>query len=149
MKDELKSITIVMADDDPEEAMLVREALEDARLANDLHIVGDGQELMDYLHRRGDYADPASSPRPGVILLDLNKPRKDGRDALFEIKEDPDLKSIPVVVLTTSKADEDIASSYLSGANTYITKPVTFEKMVDIMKAIGRYWFKIVEMPPQ
>ncbi len=147
MKGESDAITIVMADDDEEESMLVREALDEARLANDLHTVSDGEELMDYLHRRGDYADPATSPRPGVILLDLNMPRKDGREALFEIKEDPDLKSIPVVVLTSSKAEEDIACSYLTGANTYITKPVTFEKMVEVMKAIGRYWFKIVELP--
>jgi arylsulfatase A-like enzyme len=104
-------------------------------------------ELMDYLKRRGKYADPALSPRPGLILLDLNMPRKDGREALAEIKADPDLQTIPVVVLTTSKADEDIYRSYSVGASSFITKPVSFEGLVDVIRTVGHYWFEIVELP--
>ncbi len=147
MKKQKKRITILMADDDPEDSMLTRDAWEEARLANDLRFVGDGEELMDYLYRRGDYTDPRKSPAPGLILLDLNMPKKDGREALEEIKADPKLRAIPVIVLTTSKADEDIIRSYGTGASSYITKPVTFEKLVEIMKIIGRYWFEIVELP--
>ena len=144
-----RTITILMAEDDPEDSMLVKEALEEARLGNELRFVPDGEELMDYLRHQGRYADPADSPRPGLILLDLNMPRKDGREALEEIKADPDLRTIPVVVLTTSKADEDILCSYGNGANSYITKPVTFDKLVEIMKVLGRYWFEIVDLPKQ
>lgn len=149
MSDNDRTIMILMAEDDPEDTMLVKEALEEARLSNELRFVPDGEELMDYLHRRGRYEDPAGSPRPGLILLDLNMPRKDGREALEEIKADPDLRTIPVVVLTTSKADEDILHSYGNGANSYITKPVTFDKLVEIMKVLGRYWFEIVDLPTQ
>ena len=148
-KDESKSITILMAEDDPEDRMLVQDALTESRLANDFRFVSDGEELMNYLHREGPYADPSRSPRPGLILLDLNMPRKDGREALQEIKSDPDLQAIPVVVLTTSKEEEDVACSYVTGANSYITKPVTFEKLVSIMKVIEKYWFKIVALPPE
>ena len=140
-------IIIVMADDDPEDVMLAEEALEEARLANDFHAVGDGEELLDYLYRRGEYADGADAPRPGLILLDLNMPRKDGFEALKEIKGDPDLRTIPVVVLTTSKAEEDIYRSYDLGVNSFISKPVTFDGLVDAMKTIGRYWFEIVARP--
>src|SRR5947209_16514798 len=107
-----KPITILMADDDPDDRLMAREAFQEARLANDLRFVEDGAELLDYLRRRGKYADPASSPRPGLILLDLNMPRKDGREALGEIKADPSLRNIRVVVLTTSKAEEDIERAY-------------------------------------
>ncbi len=140
-------ITILMADDDPEDRMLAQDALEEARLANDLRFVEDGEELMDYLKRRGEYADPKNSPRPGMVLLDLNMPRKDGREALQEIKSDPDLKTLPVIILTTSEADEDILRSYDLGASSYITKPVTFEGLVKIMMALKTYWFEIVELP--
>lgn len=140
-------ITILMADDDPEDRMLAEEALEEARLANNLHFVEDGEELMDYLKRRGKYSDPKDSPRPGMILLDLNMPRKDGREALEEIKADPELKLLPVVILTTSEADEDILKSYDLGAASYITKPVTFDGLVKIMKTLKTYWFEIVELP--
>ena len=102
---------------------------------------------MDFLHRRGRYAPPTPAPRPGLILLDLNMPRKDGREALQEIKADPELRRIPVVVLTTSKADEDICRTYDVGANSYITKPVTFEGLVDVVRALGRYWVEIVALP--
>lgn len=147
MEKNTKPITILMADDDPDDCLLAREALAEARLANDLHIVKDGQELIDYLNREGSYQDKANSPRPGIILLDLNMPRKDGREALAEIKADPDLRSIPVVVLTTSKSDRDIFQTYDLGVSGYVTKPVTFLGLVDVMKSIGDYWFHIVQLP--
>lgn len=142
-----RPVTILMADDDPDDRLMAREAFEESRLANQLFFVHDGVELMDYLHRRGDYADPARSPRPGVILLDLNMPRKDGREALREIKVDADLRRIPIVILTTSKAEEDILRSYDPGANSFITKPVTFESLVNVVRTISSYWFEIVELP--
>ncbi len=142
-------ITILMADDDADDRQLTREALEDARLINDIRFVENGEELLDYLHRRGKYAAPAEAPRPGLILLDLNMPRKDGRVVLKELKQDPDLRTIPVVVLTTSKSDEDIYRSYDLGVNSYIVKPVTFEALVDILQTLEKYWFEIVELPPQ
>ncbi|MDX2213450.1 MAG: response regulator [Oculatellaceae cyanobacterium bins.114] len=143
-----RSIVILMADDDEDDRMLASEALAECRLMNNLYFVTDGEELMDYLHQQGRYAQPGSAPRPGLILLDLNMPRKDGREALKEIKASPELRHIPIVVLTTSKTEEDIYRSYNLGASSYITKPVTFESLVDVMKAIGQYWFEIVELPP-
>lgn len=137
-----------MADDDEEDLLLARSALEACRLANDLHCVRNGEELLDYLYRRGEYVELATSPRPGLILLDLNMPRKDGREALQEIKADPELRHIPVVILTTSKAEEDIYRTYDLGANSYITKPVTFNSLVEVMQSLGRYWFEIVDLPP-
>jgi CheY-like chemotaxis protein len=142
-----KPITILMADDDDDDRELTRSALARSRLANDLRFVVDGEELMDYLRRRGKYADEAQSPRPGLILLDLNMPRKDGREALAEIKSDPNLRSIPVLVLTTSDMEKDIAQSYALGANSYISKPVTFEGLVEVIRVIGVYWFDIVALP--
>lgn len=138
-----RPITILMAEDDQ---MLVEDSLREARLANELHVVGDGEELMDYLCRRGEYEDRGKSPRPGLILLDLNMPRKDGREALKEIKADPNLRGIPTIALTTSKAEEDILNTYDLGVSSYITKPVTFEDLVEIMKILGHYWFEIVEL---
>jgi CheY-like chemotaxis protein len=142
-----RPITILLADDDADDRMMAAEALAESRLANDLRFAEDGEELMDYLHRRGRYSDPADAPRPGLILLDLNMPRKDGREALSEIKSDPELRKIPVVVLTTSQAEEDIYRTYDLGVNSFITKPVMFESMVAVMKALGKYWFEIVELP--
>src|SRR6476659_8369199 len=142
-----RPITILMADDDPDDRQLTKEAFEEAKLANDLRFVEDGVELLDYLHRRGKYADPASSPKPGLILLDLNMPRKDGREALEEIKRDPRLRAIRVVILTTSKAEEDILRTYNLSAASYITKPVTFESLVDVVRTLGKYWLEIVELP--
>nr|WP_202895649.1 response regulator [Iningainema tapete] len=136
-----------MADDDEDDCMLAREALTESRLANKLHIVNDGEELMDYLYQRGRYAENRDAPRPSLILLDLNMPKKDGREALKEIKADPILRQIPVVILTTSKAEEDIDYTYNLGANSFIIKPVTFAGLVEVMKAIGKYWFEIVELP--
>jgi CheY-like chemotaxis protein len=142
-----KRVTILMADDDPDDCMLAQDAFEEARLANELHFVSDGEELMEYLARRGRYVDAASAPRPGLILLDLNKPRKDGREALREIKSNPELRRIPVVVLTTSKAEEDILRSYDLGVNSFITKPVSFEGLVQLVKGLQHYWFELVELP--
>jgi CheY-like chemotaxis protein len=148
MASKKRPITILYADDDADDQLLVKEALEESRLINDLHFVNDGEELMDYLHRRGQFADPAVSPRPGLILLDLNMPRKSGREALEEIKRDPNLRRIPIVVLTTSKAEEDIYRSYDLGVNSFVSKPVSFSGMTAVMKALGSYWFEIVELPP-
>jgi CheY-like chemotaxis protein len=142
-----KPVTLLLAEDDPDDRLLTRQALEKSRLVNDLRCVEDGEELLDYLRRRGKYADPKQSPRPGLILLDLNMPRKDGREALREIKSDPRLRAIPIVVLTTSKSEEDVARTYNLGVNSYITKPARFSALVEVMQAIGKYWFEIVELP--
>lgn len=142
-----RSITILMADDDSDDRMLTERALKKNNIVNDFRWVEDGEQLLDYLNRRGDYSDPEKSPRPGIILLDLNMPRKDGREALSEIKKNESLRRIPVVVLTTSKEEEDILRSYDLGVNSYITKPVTFQGLVDAMNTIGRYWLDIVKLP--
>jgi two-component system, response regulator len=147
MKNPVAAITILMADDDPDDRMLTRHAFAASHLANDLRFAEDGEEVMDYLKRRGRFRDPADAPRPGLILLDLNMPRKDGREALREIKGDPDLRRIPVVVLTTSREEADIHRSYDLAASSYITKPVTFESLVHVIRSIGKYWLEIVELP--
>lgn len=141
-------VPILMADDDPDDRLLTREAFQEAQLANHLYFVEDGEQLLDYLHQRGAYADPATAPRPGVILLDLNMPKKDGREALTEIKNDPALRRIPIIVMTTSEVEQDILRSYDLGANAYIIKPVTFSAFVDVIVGFGRFWFEIVELPP-
>lgn len=145
-RDVSESITILMADDDADDRMLAEDAMKESRLSNTFRCVEDGQELMDYLTRTGKYAI-TDAPRPGLILLDLNMPRKDGRQALHEIKSDPELRRIPVVILTTSKTEEDVLRSYDLGANSFITKPVTFDRLVEIVRTLGNYWFKIVELP--
>jgi len=142
-------ITILMAEDDADDRLLVREAFQESRVANDLHFVEDGVELLDCLRRQGKYKDPLQFPVPDLILLDLNMPRKDGREALEEIKADANLRYIPVVVLTTSKAEEDILRSYDIGAAGFISKPVTFEGLVDAIKGLGDYWVEIVKLPPK
>ncbi|GAB2533411.1 response regulator [Rufibacter soli] len=142
-----RTIIILIADDDAEDRMLVRDALEENRLTNEVQFVEDGEELIDYLHNRGKFTDKEKYPTPGLILLDLNMPRKDGREALKEIKSDEHLRVIPVVVLTTSKAEEDILRTYDLGVSSFITKPVTFVALVDVMKTLTKYWFEIVELP--
>jgi CheY-like chemotaxis protein len=137
-------ITILLAEDDEDDRVLTRAALHEAKHNAVLHTVGDGAELLEYLRRCGD----EDSPRPNLILLDLNMPRMDGHEALAKIKQDPDLRSIPVVVLTTSTAQEDIASSYDLGANSYISKPTGFLSFVDTMRGFARYWTETVELPP-
>ena len=144
-----KPITILIADDDVDDRMLASDALAECRLANDIRFVADGEELMDYLHQRNNYAEPGSAPAPGLVLLDLKMPRKDGREALKEIKADPRLRRIPVVVLTTSKAEEDIYRTYDLGVNSFVTKPVTFEQLVQSMKTLTKYWIEIVELPAE
>jgi len=146
MKDTIQPVTILMAEDDPDDRMLTEDALEENRLANDLRFVENGEELLDYLYHRGQY-NKINAPRPGLILLDLNMPKMDGREALKVIKSDASLKRIPVVVLTTSKAEEDILKSYDLGVNSFITKPVTFDDLVEVTREIGRYWFGIVVLP--
>ena len=142
-------VTILIADDDPDDRQLVAEAFEEAKILNDLRFVEDGVELLEYLQRRGKYGEPDSSPRPGLILLDLNMPRMDGREALERIKGVPSLRAIRVIIMTTSKAEQDIIKSYNLSASSYITKPVTFEALVDVVRTIGKYWLEIVELPPE
>lgn len=142
-----RSITILMADDDEDDRLLAQDALKESRVLNDLYFVEDGVELLEYLQKEGKYKNNDNCPRPGLILLDLNMPRKDGREALKEIKADPKLKSIPVVILTTSKQEEDMVKGYDLGAASYITKPVNFEGLVELMKVLGKYWVEFVELP--
>jgi CheY-like chemotaxis protein len=141
-----KSVAILMADDDVDDRLLTREAFEASQVANELRFVEDGVELLDYLYNRGRFADREKYPRPGIILLDLNMPKKDGREALAEIRKDPQFNSLRVIVLTTSKAEEDIFRSYDLGAASYITKPVTFESLVEVIRTLGKYWLEIVEL---
>lgn len=136
-----------MADDDEDDRLLTQDALAESRVLNELHFVEDGVELLEYLERRGKFEDKAVSPRPGLILLDLNMPRMDGREALEAIKSNPNLKGIPVVILTTSKQEEDMVKGYNLGAASYITKPVTFDGLVELMKTLGKYWVEFVELP--
>lgn len=142
-----KLVTILMADDDPDDRLLMEDAFAEIRLENPLDFVVDGVELMDYLHRRGDYVHLYEAPLPGLILLDLNMPRKNGREALDEIKRDEKLRKIPIVILTTSKAEEDLLASYNLGANSFIVKPVTFDKLVEVIRAVTDYWLCIVTLP--
>ena len=142
-------ITILVCDDDADDRMLTQQALEDAHVSNDVRFVQDGEQLLDYLYQRGEYAgENGTAPRPGLILLDLNMPKMDGREALKIIKGDKTIHDIPSVVLSTSSLDQDIVRSYQLGVNSFITKPVTFPGLVDAMNVLGRYWLEIVELPP-
>lgn len=145
MRKDSSPITILMADDDPDDRLLVKEAFEENHLLNNLETVEDGEELMDFLYRRGEFSDTTITP--GLILLDLNMPKKSGLEALKEIKSDERLRRLPVVILTTSKAEEDIVRSYDLGVNSFIVKPVTFDSLVELIKDLNKYWFQIVEMP--
>lgn len=147
MKIEFKPGTIVMADDDPDDRMLMKEAFLENNLTNMLKFVEDGAELLDYLHKKGKFAE--ETVRPGLILLDLNMPRIDGREALRQIKSDSNLKRIPVIVLTTSTAAEDIAKSYDLGVNSFISKPSNYSDLVKVALQIGSYWFRTVELPKE
>lgn len=143
-----KTHVLLMAEDDPDDRLLARDALNESGLQAELRFVENGEELLDYLFHRGKFSDQIEAPRPAVILLDLNMPRKDGREALRELKADPDLRRIPVVVLTTSRADTDIGGLYELGANSFVSKPVQFNALVRVMKMLGEYWFRLVELPP-
>ena len=140
-------ITILVADDDADDRLLVREAFEASKLVNDLRFVEDGVELMDYLNRRGKFSNPLSSPWPSIILLDLNMPRKDGREVMRELHMNARFQGIRVIVMTTSNSENDISSSYSLSAASYITKPITFESLVEVVRTLGRYWLEIVELP--
>ena len=140
-----KPITILVADDDPDDRLLIADAFSEASVTKDLRFVNDGEELLAYLRRQGTHVD---APRPGVILLDLNMPRKDGREALAEMKSDPELRNIPVVILTTSKAGEDVLRTYDLGVAGFVVKPVSFDGLVDLISGLANYWFEIVELPP-
>ena len=139
-------LTILLADDDPDDRLMAADALAEARVSNPLICVEDGEELLDYLFGTGSYVDHPPQ-RPGLILLDLNMPRVDGREALARIKQDPTLKRIPIVILTTSEADEDIVQTYDLGVNSFITKPVSYNGLVEVMRGLGHYWLEIVALP--
>ena len=143
----VKAITILMADDDADDRDLTRDAMKESRVSSELRCVEDGEELLDYLNRRGRYTEPQTAPVPGLILLDLNMPRKDGREALEEIKRDPRLRAIRVVILTTSKTEEDILRTYDMGANCFVTKPVTFQGLVEVIKVLDKHWLQTVQLP--
>jgi len=140
-------VHILIAEDDPDDCLLTSEAFKECQVANPLHFVHNGEELMDYLKRRPPYTDDKQHPLPGLILLDLNMPLKDGREALIEIKADKQLRAIPVVILTTSSAEEDIVYSYQAGGSSFITKPVSFSGLLKVVKALSRYWLEIVKLP--
>jgi len=143
----LQPIRFLMADDDEDDRLMAKEALEEVRLANTISFVNDGVELIQYLKNEGPYEDVQANPRPDLILLDLNMPRKSGREALEEIKADPELKRIPVVVLTTSEAETDVIRSYDLGASSFIVKPVSFDGLVKTMEGLSQYWTQIVRLP--
>lgn len=140
-------INILIADDDEEDLIIAVEALQENRVQNNIYCVKDGEELMDYLLHRGSYSKD-NAPRPDIILLDLNMPKKNGREALKEIRQHTELKHIPIVVLTTSKAEQDILETYKLGANSYLTKPIDFEGLVEQMKILETYWVQFVKLPP-
>lgn len=144
-----RPISILVADDDPDDRMMIKEAFTENRIANEIEFVEDGEELMAYLRRQEPYTELKDAPYPGIVLLDLNMPKKDGREALRELKADPDLCRIPVIVLTTSQAEEDIVRTYGMGVSSFITKPVSFEGLVDAVRVICRYWIQIVALPPE
>ncbi|MEA1932530.1 response regulator [Halohasta litorea] len=141
-----KTVEILLAEDNPGDVMLTKKALEQGKLANNLHVVTDGIEALDFLRQNGEYDD---TPRPDLILLDLNMPRKDGQDVLKELKTDDDLCRIPVVVLTSSESEEDIAKSYELNANAYLTKPVDFDGFIEIVNRLENFWFKVVKLPEE
>lgn len=144
-----RPISILVADDDPDDRMMIQEAFTENRIANEISFVEDGEQLMAYLRRKGTFAKLKDGPYPGIILLDLNMPKKDGREALRELKADPELCRIPVIVLTTSQAEEDIVRTYGLGVSSFITKPVSFDGLVDAVRVICQYWIQIVALPPE
>ena len=142
------SVTIIIADDDSDDRMLIEDAFIESRLANPLVFVENGEELLQCLRNEGSFANKGiGKKKPGLILLDLNMPRMDGRTALAQLKADPELRRIPVIVLTTSKAEEDVLRTYDLGVNSFITKPVSFEALVDVVKTLNHYWIEIVQLP--
>jgi CheY-like chemotaxis protein len=142
-----RNMIILLADDDPDDRLLVWEAVREGGVPGELHAVNDGEELLDYLRQHGRFASSKSHPRPDLILLDLNMPRKDGRETLAEIKQDPKLRWIPIVAFTTSSACDDVRRAYDLGVCSYITKPQSFDGLVELMKTLGQYWGKCVVLP--
>tara|TARA_R110000868_G_scaffold106587_3_gene292230 strand:+ start:4863 stop:5348 length:486 start_codon:yes stop_codon:yes gene_type:complete len=147
MNSQDRLFTFLMVDDDPDDRMLFKEACEEVRLRNPIEFLENGEQLLSYLRREGEYASLVDEPMPGIVLLDLNMPLKDGREALEEIKGDPALAHIPIIVLTTSKDEDDILSSYGLGASSYIVKPVSLDRLMRVVNSIGEYWVQIVEVP--
>lgn len=141
----MRPITILLVEDNPGDVDLAREALETGKVHNTLHVANDGEAAMAFLRQQGKYAN---APRPDLVLLDLNLPKKDGREVLLEIKSDDTLKRLPVVILTTSKAEEDILKTYNLHANCYITKPIDLNQFIKVVHAIEEFWFTIVKLPP-
>lgn len=148
MSEKRNMVTVLMADDDPDDCLLVKDAFAECGLYCNINFVYDGVELFNYLNQRGQYDDPDTSPFPNLILLDLNMPKKDGREALKEIKRNSSFRSIPVIILTTSISDNDISSAYELGAASYLIKPDSFERLVHLIKCLGHYWFDCVKLPP-
>lgn len=142
-----KLVTIAIAEDDPDDRMMIQDALLDCQLANPVDFLEDGEALMQYLRREGEYGALSGTDLPGMILLDLNMPRKDGREALAEIKSDPDLRHIPVIVMTTSRSPDDVAVTYDIGANSYVAKPIHYEELLDVLQTLGKYWLEVVDLP--
>ena len=140
----LDVVDVLLVEDDDGDVLMTREAFEHHKIRNKLHVVQDGEEALQFLHREGPYAD---APRPGLILLDLNLPRRDGREVLAELKADPELRVIPVVVLTTSEAEEDILRSYALHANAYVSKPVDFDRFIDVIRQIDDFFVTVVKLP--
>jgi CheY-like chemotaxis protein len=140
----LDVVDVLLVEDDDGDVLMTREAFEHHKIRNKLHVVQDGEEALEFLHREGRYAD---APRPGLILLDLNLPRRDGREVLAELKADPELRVIPVVVLTTSEAEEDIVRSYSLHANAYVSKPVDFDRFIDVIRQIDDFFVTVVKLP--
>ncbi len=148
MSSNAKSEVILLVDDDPDDLHMTRRALEKNGFSRDVYSVGDGEELLDFLRHAGKFAPPALAPTPALILLDLNMPKMDGREALAEIKADKNLHRIPVVVMTTSTAEQDILRAYDLGSNSFISKPITLTELVEVTRVLGQYWFQVVKLPP-
>jgi len=141
----LHVVDVLLVEDDPGDVLMTREAFKHYKIRNELHVVTDGEQALQFLRRSGEYAQ---APRPGLILLDLNLPRRDGLEVLAELKADPELRIIPVVILTTSQADEDILRSYALHANAYVSKPVDFERFIDVIRQIDNFFVTVVKLPP-
>lgn len=142
-----KPVTIAIAEDDPDDRMMIQDAFRDCQIANPVDFLEDGEALMQYLRREGEYGNLLGTDLPGMILLDLNMPRKDGREALAEIKSDPDLRHIPVIVMTTSRSPDDVSVTYDIGANSYVAKPIHYEELLDVLQTLGKYWLDVVDLP--
>jgi CheY-like chemotaxis protein len=144
MSETVSTIDVLLVEDDPGDVLMTREAFADHKVRNTLHVVNNGVDALSFLRREGEYAD---APRPDLVLLDLNLPRMDGREVLAEVKSDPELRSIPVVVLTTSEADEDVSRSYTLHANAYVTKPVDFDRFIAVVRQIDEFFVSVVKLP--